>query len=99
MGKTLLSYFIDKKKEARAKGENYTQERLSAELGVSTAYIYTVLVGKRIVSFKMADMIEQATDGKLKAADLLEDSIASHRKWLERKKKIKDHSEITKNPV
>ena len=81
---TKLSFVAD----SYSKGEKYTREMLSIELGVSNNYIYTILVGKRIMTFKMADMIEQATAGALKAEDLLQESIAMHKKWLEREKNV-----------
>ena len=96
MGMTFWQFIAMKKKEAKENGERFTQTMLSEQLGIGRTYLNEILSGKKIISYKMADIIEATTNKLILANELLEESISWHRKYLERNSKLSEHTKNLK---
>ena len=86
----LSDFYEIKKKEAIETGAKYTLVDMCKFLGCSLSRLSRISAGTQIITMKMADLFEERTNGVLIADELLEISIAKHRKYLERKKKFGD---------
>jgi len=89
MKTTFLDYYEKRKRLEKEKGNTFTQEHLATDIGISASLLSNIMLGKQIIRFKEADIIERKTNGALKADDILEESIQWHQKWLGRNEKFK----------
>lgn len=64
-----------------------TQAELAKKIGVRADHVYKCLIHNRLPSIKMAQKIEEVTEGKVKAIDILNEKMQIKLKAMQGKVK------------